>query len=82
MKEQFLSGLNKLLVFDVFFVLFAFVWFAIAIAGNSLGVNLGWDLWYKLWEPVFTPAIGILMAGAILSGIISQINKRFLSKDS
>lgn len=82
MKEQFLNGLNKLLVFDVFFVLFSFLWFAIALLGNALGINLGWDLWYRLWEPVFTPAIGILMAGAILSGIINQITKRFQSNDS
>jgi hypothetical protein len=82
MKEQFLNGLNKLLVFDVFFVLFAFFWFAIALLGRSLNINLGWDLWYRLWEPVFTPAIGILMAGAILSGIISQITKRLKSNDT
>ncbi|MDY7016455.1 MAG: hypothetical protein SVX43_23230 [Cyanobacteriota bacterium] len=82
MKEQLLNGLNKLLVFDVFFVLFAFFWFAIALLGNALGINLGWDLWYRLWEPIFTPAIGILMAGAIASGIVNQITKRFQSKDS
>lgn len=82
MKEKFLNGLNKLLVFNVFFVLFAFFWFAIALLGRSFNINLGWDLWYRLWEPVFTPAIGILMAGAILSGIIAQITKHLKSKDT
>lgn len=80
MKEKLLNGLNKLLVFNVFFVLFAFVWFAIALLGKAANLNLGFDLWYRLWEPLFTPAIGLLMGGAILSGIISWINKRLQPK--
>ncbi|MBD2579568.1 hypothetical protein [Oscillatoria sp. FACHB-1406] len=80
MKEKFLNGLNKLLVFNVFFVLFAFAWFAIALLGQAAHVNLGFDLWYRLWEPVFTPAIGLLMGGAILSGIISWVSKRLQPK--
>lgn len=80
MKEKFLNGLNKLLVFNVFFVLFAFFWFAFALLGKAVNLNLGFDLWYRLWEPVFTPAIGLLMGGAILSGMISWINKRWQAK--
>ena len=75
MKEQILNWLNRLLVIDVFVVLFAFLWFAIALLGNSLGISLGFQLWYQLWEPVFTPAIGILMLGAILSWLITKINQ-------
>jgi hypothetical protein len=76
MKEKLLQWLNLALMLDLFFVLFGFFWFAIAIAGRATKVPLGLDLWYKLWEPVMQPAIGILMAGAILSGVISWINKR------
>lgn len=76
-KDKFLKWLNLVLVANVFFVLFSFGWFAIALIGRSTGLNLGFDLWYRLWEPVFTPAIGLLMGGAILSGIISFISKRF-----
>lgn len=77
MKEQFILWLDRLLVADVFVVLFAFFWFAIALVGKSSGVNLGWDLWYSLWEPVFTPAIGILMLGAIASWVIKKISNWF-----
>ncbi|KKD37462.1 MAG: hypothetical protein WAN66_09725 [Limnoraphis robusta] len=80
MKELFLTWLNRLLVFDVFLVLFSFFWLVLAVVGRSLDLSLGLDLWYKLWEPVFTPALGILMGGAILSGIISQISKRLNSQ--
>ncbi len=76
MKDLFLTWLNRFLVFDVFLVLFSFFWLVIAVVGRSLDLSLGLDLWYKLWEPVFTPALGILMGGAILSGIVSQISKR------
>ena len=77
MKDKLLNWLNWILVADVFFVFAAFGWLAIAVIGNSMGIPLGLDLWHKLWQPVFNPAIGILMAGAILSGIISWISKKF-----
>jgi hypothetical protein len=77
MKDRLIGWLNQLLVVDVFLVLLSFLWLAIAVIGRSMGVPLGLDLWYRLWEPVFTPAIGILMAGAILSGLISWLSKRF-----
>lgn len=77
MKDRLLSWLNLFLVADVFLVLLSFFWLAIAVIGNSLHIPLGLDLWYRLWNPVFTPAIGILMGGAILSGILSEIKKKF-----
>ncbi len=79
MKEKLLEWLNLALVANLFLVLFSFFWLAIAVVGHSFHIPLGLDLWYKLWEPVFTPAIGILMAGAILSGVISWVNKRLNS---
>ncbi len=79
MKDKLLNWLNIVLMADVFFVLLSFFWFAIALVGRSIGVPLGFDLWYSLWEPVFTPAIGILMAGAILTGMINWIFKRLSS---
>lgn len=82
MQNKFLEWLNLALVADIFLVLFSFFWLAVAVIGHSFGVPLGLDLWYRLWQPVFTPAIGILMLGAILSGIISWLSKRFASKQT
>ncbi|MBW4648987.1 MAG: hypothetical protein KME06_09815 [Kastovskya adunca ATA6-11-RM4] len=79
MKDKLTEWLNQLLAIDFFLVLLSFFWLAIAVIGHSLGVPLGLDLWYRLWQPVFTPAIGILMAGALISGIASQISKRLNS---
>ncbi|WP_448570866.1 hypothetical protein [Trichothermofontia sp.] len=81
MKEKFLNGLNWLLVANTGFVFFSFCWLVVAVMGRSLDVPLGLDLWLRLWEPIFTPAIGILMGGAILSGLISWISRRFFPAD-
>ena len=80
MKQKLLQTLNTLLAVDAFLVFFAFMWLATAVTGRSLGVSLGLDLWYKLWEPLFMPAIGALMAGALLSGAASYVSKRFPSQ--
>ncbi len=76
MYDRFMNWLNWLLVADVFLVLASFGWLAIAVAGKAADFPLGLDLWYKLWEPLFSPAIGLLMGGALLSGLIGQIKKR------
>lgn len=78
MKNRLISGLNTALMLNLFFVLLSFVWFAAAVIGRSANVNLGFDLWYSLWDPLFMPAIGILMAGALVSGISSWVSKKFL----
>ncbi len=77
MKEKLLQWFDRILMLDLLVVLGSFFWFAIALLGRSANVSLGLDLWYKLWEPVFTPALGILMLGAITNGMIRQISKRF-----
>ncbi|MGA7936668.1 MAG: hypothetical protein WCA35_24145 [Kovacikia sp.] len=82
MKDKLLQWLNLALMADLFLVLVSFFWLAIALLGRSAGISLGLDLWYKLWDPVFTPAIGIFMAGAILSGIVSWVSKRLDSRQS
>ncbi|MDJ0704837.1 MAG: hypothetical protein QNJ46_16255 [Leptolyngbyaceae cyanobacterium MO_188.B28] len=79
MKDKILNGLNLFLMVDLFLVLSSFVWFAVAVAGRAAHLNLGFDLWYSLWQPLFLPAISILMAGAIVSGVASWISKKFSS---
>ncbi len=77
MKETILTWLNRILVADVFLVLFGFFWFAIAVIGDSMGVNLGLSIWQKLWIPLFNPAIGILILGALLSWLINKLSQWF-----
>ena len=79
-ENIFVKWINLALVADFFVVLFAFFWLAIAVAGHALKLPLGLDLWYKLWTPVFTPAIGILMAGTIISGIAGKVSQSLNSR--
>ncbi|MEL6936472.1 MAG: hypothetical protein AAFO59_07380, partial [Cyanobacteria bacterium J06607_17] len=79
MKERLIAWLNTALMINLFFVLASFVWFVAALAGRATQVNLGFDLWYSLWDPLFMPSIGILMAGAIISGIVSWVSRRFFA---
>lgn len=76
MKETLIAWLDRLLVFDVFLVLFGFFWFAIALIGRSMGIPLGWEIWYKLWQPLFNPAIAILFLGAILSWLVKKVTSK------
>lgn len=82
MRDRLLQWLNAALMADLFLVLFSFLWLAAAVAGRAANVPLGLDLWYKLWEPVFTPALGILMAGALFSGVISWVTKQWRDRSA
>jgi TRAP-type C4-dicarboxylate transport system permease small subunit len=77
MKDKVLEWLNWALVANLFLVLASFSWLAIAVVGHTFHLPLGLNLWYALWQPVFLPALGILMAGAILSGVINWVSNRF-----
>ena len=79
MKEQIVTWLNRLLIADVFLVLFGFIWFAIAVLGRYLNIPLGFNLWYQLWQPLFNPAIGILFLGAFATWLINKIANKFNS---
>lgn len=78
LKDRLISGLNTALMINLFFVLFCFVWFAIALIGQGTNLDLGFDLWYSLWDPVIMPSIGILMAGAIVSGVSNWVSQKFI----
>jgi NhaP-type Na+/H+ or K+/H+ antiporter len=63
--------LDRLLVIDVFLVIAGALWFGIAVLCHSQGIEAPLNLFQRLWEPLFTPAIGLLMAAAVFSGILS-----------
>jgi hypothetical protein len=75
MKDKIWNLINLLLTANVFFVLAIFGWFVVGLCGRASNIDLGFDLWHRLWEPVFMPAISVLMAGAIGSGIYQKLNK-------
>ncbi len=68
--------IDRLLVADVFVVLAGALWFVVAVVLHSQGVEAPLRSFQRLWEPLFTPAIGLLMAGALLSGALGWWQRR------
>jgi hypothetical protein len=70
------TAVDRLLVADVFLVLAGALWFLSAVVLHSQGVEAPLNLFQRLWEPLFTPAIGLLMAAALLSGALGWWQRR------
>jgi hypothetical protein len=74
---QRLKGwIDTLLVIDVFVVIAGALWFGVAVVCHSRGIEAPLDLFQRLWEPLFTPAIGLLMGAALLSGVLRWWQRR------
>ena len=74
--QRLKGGLDTLLVIDVFVVIAGALWFALAVLLHSRQIEAPLSLFQALWEPLFTPAIGLLMAAALLSGVLSWWQRR------
>ncbi len=68
--------IDTLLVIDVFVVIAGALWFGVAVLLHSRELDGPLTLFQSLWEPLFTPAIGLLMGAAILSGILGWWQRR------
>ncbi|MCT0205602.1 hypothetical protein KQ302_10920 [Synechococcus sp. CS-602] len=83
--ERLKGWIDGLLVLNVFVVMGGALWFAVAVGlhvglhGQKLEAPL--ILFQKLWEPLFTPAIGLLMAAAVLSGVLGWWQRRGRRQD-
>jgi hypothetical protein len=76
--NQFKIWLDRLLVANVFLVIFAAIWFLAAVGLEARQIHAPLSLFKKLWEPLFTPALGILMAGALINAAWSWWQRRGL----
>ena len=68
--------LDRILVLNVFLVIAGAGWFSAAVIGSSQGFETPMRVFMRLWEPLFTPAIGLLMGAALLSGCLSWWQRR------
>ena len=68
--EPLKRWLDRLLVADVFVVIAGAFWFLAAVLCEARGIHQPLTLFQRLWEPLFTPAIGLLMAAAVISGVL------------
>ena len=68
--QRIKGWIDTLLVIDVFVVIAGAIWFGVAVICHSRSIDAPLNLFQQLWEPLFTPAIGLLMGAAILSGVL------------
>lgn len=76
MLQRLKAWLDAVLVANVFLVIGGAVWFAVAVLCHSRQLEAPLELFQRLWEPLFTPAIGLLMAAAIVSGLLGWWQRR------
>lgn len=74
--QRLRSALDAVLVIDVFLVLAGALWFAAAVLLHGQGIELPLRSFQRLWQPLFTPAIGVLMAAALVSGLLGWWQRR------
>lgn len=72
--------ISWVLVVDLGLVLASFGWFLVAALGQSMNLELGLEVWYSLWDPLFLPAISVLMAGSIASGIVGWVRRQWAAR--
>jgi hypothetical protein len=74
--QRLKGGIDLLLVIDVFVVIAGALWFGVAVVCHSQKIEAPLNLFQRLWEPLFTPAIGVLMAAALVSGALGWWQRR------
>ncbi|NQV10795.1 MAG: hypothetical protein HQ527_06495 [Cyanobacteria bacterium] len=79
--ERLKGWIDGLLVLNVFVVIGGALWFAVAVGLHGQKLEGPLILFQKLWEPLFTPAIGLLMAAAVLSGVLGWWQRRGRRQD-
>jgi hypothetical protein len=70
------DSLDKLLIADFFLVLVALAWLGVAVAISSITGDKETPLltiWYALWPTLWQSALGLLMAGALVSGGLGKL---------
>ncbi|GAX81562.1 hypothetical protein CEUSTIGMA_g8990.t1 [Chlamydomonas eustigma] len=76
--------LDKVLIADFFLVLFILAWLTAGVAQSALsgGQSFLLDAWFPLWPMLWQPAIGMLMAGALLSGAAGWLKNMEREKEN
>ncbi|CAI8167185.1 MAG: hypothetical protein AB8A46_07300 [Prochlorococcus sp.] len=59
--------LDRLLIVNVFVVISGALWFGVAVLAMGQGITSPMQRFEQLWGPLFTPAIGLLMAAALIN---------------
>ena len=68
--------IDKVLVADFFFIIFILAWLLAGLGEKAvLETSTLIDSWLPLWPTLFQPALGLFMAGAIVSALSGYFKK-------
>ena len=67
------TWMDRVLMVNVFLVMAGALWFVVAVGLHSQGVEQPLGQFQQLWTPLFMPAIGLLMAAALLNGSLQWL---------
>eukprot|EP01023_Acetabularia_acetabulum_P049494 TRINITY_DN5286_c0_g1_i6.p2 TRINITY_DN5286_c0_g1~~TRINITY_DN5286_c0_g1_i6.p2 ORF type:complete len:194 (+),score=18.55 TRINITY_DN5286_c0_g1_i6:495-1076(+) len=80
-EYQMAKILEKILIADFFVVVGIMLWLGVAIvAKTQLKQDQLWENWIGLWPTVFQPALGVLMLGSIVQGVIGYVSEKSAGK--
>ena len=71
--QTFKTWMDRILMVNVFLVMSGALWFALAVGLHSQGLEQPLKFFQGLWQPLFMPAIGLLMAAALLNGSLQWL---------
>lgn len=74
--QRLKGALDTLLVIDVFLVIGGALWFGAAVLLHGQKIEAPLTTFQALWDPLFMPAIGVLMAAAVISGALGWWQRR------
>lgn len=62
------TWMDRVLMVNVFLVMVGALWFVVAVGLHIQGLEWPLGHFQQLWTPLFMPAVGLLMAAALLNG--------------
>lgn len=81
-RLQFVKNLvDRLLVANVFLVMAGALWFMVAVVALNQGLEQLLTAFQRLWEPLFLPAVSLLLATALLSGLVGWLKTGLKRKE-
>ena len=80
-QNKILEIIDKLLLVNLFTVIFFAIFFIFSVIMNINGVSIFLDFVQKIWNPLIVPLITILIISSLIDGINSWWKRKLLSQE-
>ena len=80
-QNKLLEIMDKLLLANLFAVVFLALFFIFAVVMNINGVSIFLDFVQKIWNPLIVPLITVLIISSLINGINSWWRRKLLAQE-